>query len=95
MQQIVPFRQSSVDIHFNSNLAILTTENVARLCLKEPSVSPVMWHQRSVEIDGTVISAVESQGKLKLCVCIAWLHLFFYFLPDLIFCSQRTAKVTG
>ncbi|XP_078345602.1 uncharacterized protein LOC144631097 isoform X1 [Oculina patagonica] len=71
MQQTVPFRQSSVDIHFNSNLVVLTTENVARLCLKEPSVSPVMWHQRSVEIDGAVIGAVESQASqdcvISLC----------------------------
>ena len=65
MQQVVPFRQSSVNIHFNSNLVVMTTENVARLCLKEPSVSPVMWHQRSVEIDGIAISAaVKHQGKL-------------------------------
>lgn len=65
MQQIVPFRQSSVDIHFDSNLVVMTTENVARLCLKEPPVSPVMWHRRSVEIDGTVISAVKYKGKLN------------------------------
>ena len=64
MQQIVPFRQSSVDIHFNSNLVVLTTENVARLCLKQPSVSPIMWHRTTVEIDGTAISsAVAHQGK--------------------------------
>ncbi len=96
MQQIVPFRQSSVDIHFNSNLVVMTTENVARLCLKEPSVSPVMWHQRSVEIDGTLISAVESQGKLSLCACIAWLYLFFYFLPGLTCVVNKllTIKVT-
>ena len=65
MQQIVPFRQSSVDIHFDSNLVVMTTENVARLCLKEPPVSPVMWHRRSVEIDGTAISAVKYKGKLN------------------------------
>ena len=63
MQQIVPFRESTVDIHFSANMVVLTTENVARLCLKEPSISPVRWHKRSVEIDGTVISAVETQGK--------------------------------
>jgi len=68
MQQIVPFRQSTVDIHFSANLVSMTTENVARLCLKEPSVSPVQWHQRSVTIDGTVISAVKTQGKCSpLC----------------------------
>ena len=68
MQQIVPFRQSTVDIHFSANMAVLTTGNVARLCLKEPSISPVRWHKRSVEIDGIVISAVETQGKcLPLC----------------------------
>ena len=64
MQQIVPFRQSTVEIHLSANLVVMTTENVARLCLKEPSVSPVNWHQRSVEIDGTVISAVQTQGRL-------------------------------
>lgn len=68
MQQIVPFRQSTVDIHFSENLVFMTTENVARLCLKEPSVSPVRWHQRSVTIDGTVISTERTQGKcLPLC----------------------------
>jgi len=63
MQQIVPFRQSTVDIHFSANLVSMTTENVARLCLKESSVSPVQWHQRSVTIDGTVISAVKTQAS--------------------------------
>lgn len=73
MQQIVPFRQSTVNIHFSENLVFMTTENVARLCLKEPSVSPVRWHQRSVTIDGTVISAVKTQGKcLPLCSKLTW-----------------------
>ena len=68
MQQIVPFRQSTVDIHFSANLVFMTTENVARLCLKEPLVSPVRWHQRSVTIDGTVISTEKTQGKCSpLC----------------------------
>ena len=68
MQQIVPFRQSTVDINLSANLVVMTTENVARLCLKEPSISPVRWRQTSVEIDGTVISAVKTQGKcLPLC----------------------------
>lgn len=68
MQQIVPFRQSTVDIHFSANMVVMTTENVARLCLKEPSISPVRWHDRSVEIDGRVISAVKTQGTCsRLC----------------------------
>ena len=67
MQQIIPFHQSSVDIHFNSNLVVMTTENVARLCLKEPAVSPVVWHQRAVEIDGSVVTMVKNyeDGKLN------------------------------
>lgn len=76
MQQIVPFHQSTVDIHFSANLVVMTTENVARLCLKEPSVSPVSWHQRSVEIDGTVFSAVKTQGKLSE------LHVWFFVLQS-------------
>ena len=68
MQQIVPFRQSTVDMHFSANMVVMTTENVARLCLKEPSISPVRWLHRSVEIDGRVISAVETQGTCsRLC----------------------------
>ena len=68
MQQIVPFRQSTVDIHFSANMVVMTTENVARLCLKEPSISPVRWYDRSVEIDGRVISAVKTQGTCSpLC----------------------------
>ena len=68
MQQIVPFRQSTVDIHFSANMVVITTENVARLCLKEPSISPVRWLNRSVEIDGREISAVKTQGTcLHLC----------------------------
>ena len=65
MQQIVPFRKSSIDIHFGSNLVVMTTENVARLCLKEPPISPVMWHQRSVEVDGTKIGEMKYQGKVN------------------------------
>ena len=64
MQQIVPFRQSSVDIHFNSHVVVMTTENVASLCLKEPAISPVTWHQRSVQIDGTEVTLVTDPGKL-------------------------------
>ena len=66
IQQIIPFHQSSVDIHFNSNMVVMTTENVARLCLKEPAISPVMWHQRAVEIDGNVVTMVKyHDGKLN------------------------------
>ena len=65
MQQIIPFRQSSVDIHFNSNLVVMTTENVARLRLKEPAVSPVMWHRRSVQIDGTAVTTTKYLGELN------------------------------
>ena len=68
MQQIVPFRQSTVDIHFSTNIVVMTTENVAMLCLKEPSISPVRWLNRSVEIDGRLISAVKTQGTCShLC----------------------------
>ena len=68
MQQIVPFRQSTVNIHFSGNIVVMTTENVARLCLKEPSISPVRWYERSVEIDGRVISAMKTQGMCSpLC----------------------------
>ncbi|XP_020608451.1 uncharacterized protein LOC110047057 [Orbicella faveolata] len=70
MQQIVPFHQSTVDIHFSANSVVMTTENVARLCLKEPSVSPVRWHQRSVEIDGTVISTVKTQASQECVVSL-------------------------
>ena len=65
MQQIVPFRQSTVDIHFKSNEIDMTTQNVARLCLKEPVVSPVIWNQRGVQIDGTEVTILKYQGQLK------------------------------
>ncbi|KAJ7354829.1 hypothetical protein OS493_029835 [Desmophyllum pertusum] len=76
MQQIVPFRQSSVDIHFDSNLVVMTTENVARLCLKEPPVSPVMWHRRSVEIDGTAISAVKYKANQDCAISLSLKFLY-------------------
>ena len=65
MQQIVPFHQSAVDIHFSANQVVMTTKNVARLCLKESAVSPVNWRQRSVHIDGTQVTVEEGQGKLS------------------------------
>ena len=64
MQQIIPFHKSSIEIFFSSNLVVLTTVNVARICLKEPSISPVSWHKRSVKVDGTVVSGMKYQGKL-------------------------------
>lgn len=64
IQQMVPFHQSSVDIHFNVNMVVITTVNVARLCLKEPAVSPVMWHQRTVQVDGAIVTLARNQGKL-------------------------------
>lgn len=67
MQQIVPFHQSAVDIHFSANQVVMTTKNVARLCLKESAVSPVNWRQRSVHIDGTQVTVEEGQGDGKYC----------------------------
>ena len=64
MQQIIPFRQSTVDIHFRENEVVITTKNVARLCLREPAVSPVIWNQRRVHIDDTSLTIDEFQGKL-------------------------------
>jgi len=66
MQQIVPFRSSTVDIHFDSNHVVMTTENVARLCLKEPAISPVMWQERSVQIDGNQVAMEKDLSKCSL-----------------------------
>lgn len=62
MQQIIPFHQSTVDIHFRENAVVITTKNVARLCLREPAVSPVIWNQRRVHIDDTSLTMDEFQG---------------------------------
>lgn len=64
MQQIIPFHQSTVDIHFKENAVVMTTKNVARLCLREPAVSPVIWNQRRVHIDDSILIMDEYQGKL-------------------------------
>lgn len=64
MQQIVPFHQSAVDIHFRDNAVVMTTKNVARLCLREPAVSPVIWNQRIIQIDNSSLKMDEYQGKL-------------------------------
>ena len=66
MQQIVPFRSSTVDIHFDSNHVVMTTENVARLCLKEPVISPVLWQEWSIQIDGNQVAMVEDLSKCSL-----------------------------
>ena len=66
MQQNVPFHSSTVDIHFDSNHVIMTTENVARLCLKEPAISPVMWQERSVQIDGNQVVMEKDLSKCSL-----------------------------
>ena len=66
MQQNVPFRSSTVDIHFDSNHVVMTTENVARLCLKEPAISPVMWQERSVQIDGNQVVMEKDLSKCSL-----------------------------
>ena len=75
MQQIVPFRQSTVDILLKSNEVDMTTQNVARLCLKEPAVSPVIWNQRAVQIDGTEVMILKYQGQLKNLLPIQELFL--------------------
>ena len=66
MQQNVPFRSSTVDVHFDSNHVVMTTENVARLCLKEPAISPVMWQERSVQIDGNQVAMEKDLSKCSL-----------------------------
>ena len=63
LQQLIPFRHSSVQIRLSTGAAILRTENVARMSLSEPAISPIDWDQRHITVDDTVVNLEKSSGK--------------------------------
>lgn len=65
LQQYVPFRRSTVKLEFTGEVSNIWTENVARISLYEPAVSPVHWHQKRINIDGDVVDVIKALGKVR------------------------------
>ncbi|KAK3753331.1 hypothetical protein QZH41_015265 [Actinostola sp. cb2023] len=65
LQQLIPFRHSSVQIRLSTGAAILRTENVARMSLSEPAISPIDWDQRHITVDDTVVNLEKSSGHSR------------------------------
>ena len=62
VQQATPFRKTTVRMKFSKSNVTIVTSNVIRLRFTEPAISPVLWKDRRVVVDGVEISLDKSNG---------------------------------
>ena len=65
IQQIIPFRKTTVRMKFTKASVTIVTSNVIRLRLTEPAISPVFWTKKRVIVDGVEVSLDKKNGMIQ------------------------------
>ena len=79
-QQAIPFRKTTVRMKFTQANVTMVTTNANRLRLTEPAVSPVLWAEKRLFVDGVEISREKNSGMFFSSVYLFPRYLLYEFL---------------